>query len=150
MQCVLTFCSQSSLRSSLWGEILSHSSSKRPSWLTAWMLGRPPSITWLGSTVSSFTLQRNHRAHHNQNIHSIGPLGPSTVWTNTQDGGIMNRFTTCMDKDDCWLCKYLYNFCLGFHFGPINMVHSVKDHSLFRKSSLDSHLEGLISKSVWW
>lgn len=55
---VLTFCSQSSLRSSLCGEILSHSSSKSSNWLTAWMLGRPPSITWLGSTVSSFTLQR--------------------------------------------------------------------------------------------
>lgn len=58
MKCKLTFCSQSSLRSSLCGEILSQSSSKRSSWLTTWMLGRTPSITWLGSTVSSLTLQR--------------------------------------------------------------------------------------------
>lgn len=59
--CELTFCSQSSLRSSLCGEILSHSSSKRSSWLTVWMLGRPPSITWLGSTVSSFTLKKKKK-----------------------------------------------------------------------------------------
>lgn len=43
--------------------MLSHSSSRRSSWLTAWMLGRPPSITWLGSTVSSFTLHRDDVEH---------------------------------------------------------------------------------------
>lgn len=43
---VLTICSQSSLRSSL---------------SLVGMLGRPPSVTWLGSTVNSFTLSRGEK-----------------------------------------------------------------------------------------
>lgn len=52
----LTFCSHSSLRSSLWGELPTpHCGSNTSSWLT-WWPPVLPSIIAPGSTVSSFTL----------------------------------------------------------------------------------------------
>lgn len=59
----LTFCSHSSLRSSLWGELPTpHCGSNTSSWLT-WWPPVLPSITAPGSTVSSFTL---HAQLHTQ------------------------------------------------------------------------------------
>lgn len=112
----LTFCSQSSFRSSLWGEMLSHSMSKRSILLTACMLARPTSITLFGSTVSSFTLERRNSAFQDQLFKVLIPLNKvslgmmlSTGSQITQGGGIMTAVTSCKGKND-WLKKLSRHF----------------------------------------
>lgn len=68
----LTFCSQSSFRSSLWGEMLSHSMFSRSILLTPCTLGRPTSITLFGSTVSSLTLEGKKCAGQREGRGKVG------------------------------------------------------------------------------
>lgn len=131
----LTFCSQSSFRSSRWGEMLSHSMFKRSILFTPCTLGRPPSITRFGSTVSSLTLGGGEKVRWSGRRSVKGQRGVGgwslmfsagsrmTVWRNS-----WATLTSCMREKMTtdWLKKlsahYLFIFPSRFYLTAILML----------------------------
>lgn len=95
----LTFCSQSSFRSSLCGELPTpHWASSTSSWLTCppWRL----SIAAAGSTVSSFTLTTHQRCLWNNDVITV-----ATAEASDEQHRVAKWSVVACNAKTCWKCS---------------------------------------------